>query len=123
VRSNAQFRDWQRYATLGVIILGLAIGIAGGIRRSEYVAESMYENAATRMVRDGKFLFDMFEHPATIPASRRQAGLDRLKTFGIKSADDVRSLEKTLKASPGQYRQPSATSNGLFLPKYDYLSF
>jgi hypothetical protein len=123
VRANAQFRNWQRYATLGVIILGLAIGIASGIGRSKYVAESMYENAATRMVRDGKFLFDMFEHPATIPASRRQAGLDRLKAFGIKSADDVRSLEKALKANPDQYRQTSATSNVLFLPKYDYLSF
>jgi len=32
-------------------------------------------------------------------------------------------LEKALKANPKQYRQPSATSNGLLLPKYDYLTF
>jgi hypothetical protein len=123
VKSEPQFRNWQRYATLGIIIVGLATGIVGGINRSRYVAESMYENAATRMVRDGKFLFEMFNQPATIPDSRRQAGLDRLKAFGIRSADDVRSLEKALKANPKQYRQPSATSNGLLLPKYDYLTF
>lgn len=123
MRSQERFRNWQRYAILGVIILGLAIGIVGGIRRSKYVAESMQENSATRMVRDGKFLFDMFERRPTIPEPRRQAGLVRLAAFGIRSADDVRSLEKTLKENPDQYRQPNATSNGLFLPKYDYLSF
>lgn len=123
IPSQAQFRNWQRYATLSVIILGLATGIIGGIQRSKYVAEETQENSATRMVRDGKFLFNMFDHPATIPDSRRQAGLARLRDFGIQSANDVRSLEKALKANPDQYRQPSATSNGLFLPKYDYLSF
>jgi hypothetical protein len=123
LRSNAQFRNWQRYAVVGVITFGLAAGIIGGITRSRIVAESLQENAATRMVRDGKFLFDMFAWPPTIPEPRRQAGLARLAAFGIHSADDVRSLQKTLKENPEQYRQPTSASNGLFLPKYDYLSF
>lgn len=123
MQSGEHFRKWQRYATLGVILLGLTAGIVGGIRRSKYVAESLQENSATRMVRDGKFLFDMFDYPATIPESRRQAGLARLKAFGIDSTDDVLSLDKMLKENPEQYRQTGPASNGLFLPKYDYLSF
>ncbi len=123
IRSREKLQNWQRYATLVIIILGLATGIVGGIRRSQYLAESTQENSATRMVRDGKFLFDMFERPATIPEPRRQDGLARLAGFGILSADDVRSLEKTLKENPNQYRQPGAAANGLFQPKYDYLSF
>jgi len=123
MQSGARFQKWQRCAALGAIILGLAVGVFGGIRRSNYVAEGMHENSATRMVRDGRFLFNMFDRPATIPEPRRQAGLARLAAFGIHSADDVRSLDKTLKENPGQYRQPTSASNGLFLPKYDYLSF
>lgn len=123
VHSRDEFPQWQRHAILAVIVLGLAVGIVAGIHRSKYVAESLEEGCAARVVRDGQFLFDLFDRPVTIPASRRQAGLARLKSFGIESADDVRSLEETLNGSPHQYRQRSATLNGLFLAKYAYLSF
>jgi hypothetical protein len=118
-----QFRNWQCYATLGIVILGVAAGIVGGIHRSKYVAESMQENSATRIVRDGQFLFDLLDRPATIPESRRQAALARLRAFGIQSANDLQSLEKTLHRNPDQYRQQAPIANGLFLPKYDYMSF
>src|SRR5258708_31560902 len=104
-------------------MLGLAVGIVGGIHRSKYVADSMQENSVTRIDRDGRFLFDFFDRPATIPEARRQAGLARLGTFGIHTADDLRLLQKTLHDHPNQYRQWTPNPNGLFLPKYDYLSF
>jgi hypothetical protein len=123
MHSQDRFRKWPRYAFVSSVILGLAVGIGGGIHRSIYVAESMQENCAKRVDWDGRFLFDLFDRPATIPESRRQAGLARLRTFGIQSADDLRSLQKTLRQDPNQYRQRKPTTNGLFLPKYDYLSF
>jgi hypothetical protein len=123
IYDRAQSRNQFRRAILAVVILGLSVGIVGGIRRSKYVAESLQENSAWRMVRDGKYLFDMLDHPATIPQARREAGLARLKTFGIQSADNVRSLEKVLRDKSDPQRQQAATPHGLILPKYDYLSF
>jgi hypothetical protein len=123
IYDRAKSRNHFRPAILAVVILGLAVGIVGGIHRSKYVAESVQENSAWRIVRDGKFLFDMFEYPATIPQTRRDAGLARLKAFGIQSADDVRALEKTLRQIRGQPKQQAALPNGLTLAKYDYLSF
>jgi hypothetical protein len=123
IYDRLQSRNQFRRAILAVVILGLSVGIAGGIRRSKYVAESLQENSAWRMVRDGKYLFDMLDHPATIPQARREAGLARLKVFGIQSADNVRSLEKILRDKSDPQRQQAAIPPGLILPKYDYLSF
>jgi len=123
IYARAQSRNQFRGAIMIVVILCLAVGIVGGIHRSKYVAESVQENSAWRMVRDGKFLFDMFEYPPTIPPQRRAVGLARLKAFGIQSADDVKSLEKTLRQNRDQPKQQPALPNGLTLAKYDYLSF
>jgi hypothetical protein len=127
IYNRLQSRDesfkWQRYAVLAIIIFGLAVGVAGGIRRSKCVAESVQENSAWRMVRDGKFLFDMFDHPTTIPEARREAGLARLRAFGIQSAADVRTLEKTLRQNRDQPGQSAPVPTGLTVSKYDYLSF
>jgi len=123
MQSREGFRKWQRYTILGVAILGLTIGIVGGLHRSKYVAESMQENSVTRIDRDGRYLFDFFDRPVTIPEARRQAGLARLRTFGVHSPDDLRLLQKTLHDDPNHYRQQTPNPNGLFLPKYDYLSF
>jgi hypothetical protein len=121
--SQTRFRKWERYAFVSTAILGLAVGIGGGIHRSTYVAESMQENCANRIDWDGRFLFDLFDRPATIPESRRQAGLARLRAFGIQSADDLRLLQRTIRQDPNQYRQQTPNPNGIFLPKYDYLAF
>jgi hypothetical protein len=123
IGSSESFREWQRYAFVGIVILGLSMGIAGGFRRSVYVAESLQQNCAVRAERDGEFLFDMFKRPATIPEERRRAGLARLSALGIQSADDVRGLQRDLKENPSRFRQNSANHEGLFLPKYEYLSF
>ena len=37
---------WRRHALVLTVALGLAVGIAGGFRRSLYVAESLHENCA-----------------------------------------------------------------------------
>lgn len=123
VRGQDQLQKWQRYAVVSFIVAGLAFGIGGGIRRSKCVAESIQENSVTRAVRDGEFLFDLLDHPPTIPAPRRQAGLARLQRFGIQSAADLKSLKESLSQHPNEYRRQPSTSNDLFLSKYDYLSF
>ena len=118
-----QFRQWQGYAVVGIVVLGLTAGIGGGVRRSFYVAESLQENCAARTERDGEFLFDLFKQPATIPEQRRQAGLARLSALGIKSGEDVKNLRRDLKENPGRYERNRKDRQVLFRPKYDYLSF
>ena len=120
---HVQSRGWQRYAVVGFAMLGLAIGIVGGVRRSMYVAESLRENCVVRAERDGEFLFDLFDHPATIPKSRREAGLLRLARLGIKSAEDVKNLRRDLHENRTRFEQTGKDRQGLFLPKYEYLSF
>jgi hypothetical protein len=120
---HAIFRGWQRYAVIGFAVLGLVVGVVGGVHRSMYVAESLRQNCAVRAERDGEFLFDVLDHPATIPKPRWEAGLLRLARLGIKSADDVKNLRRDLKENRTRFEQPGKDRQGLFLPKYEYLSF
>src|SRR6202011_15809 len=96
IHSGHYLRRWQGQALAVSIILGLAFGIGGGIRRSFYVAESLRPNCAPRLQRDGEFLFDFFEPPATILEQRRIGGITRLSSFGINSPDDLQLLENDL---------------------------
>ena len=121
IQSRSEFRQWQRGAMIGGMILGFAAGIYGGTQRSFYVAQSLRPDCALRAARDGEFLFDL-PRLATIPPQRRQAGLARMENFGIYSADDVLRLEKTLKNTGGP-DQPKQMEHGLFVSKYEYLSF
>jgi hypothetical protein len=120
---HTTFRGWQRHAVTGFAMLGLVVGIVGGVHRSMYVAESLRENCAVRAERDGEFLFDILDHPATIPKSRREAGLLRLAGLGIKSAEDVKDLRRDLRENRSRFEQTGKDRQGLFLPKYEYLSF
>lgn len=115
-------RRWPRYAIVTLIFVGLLIGISGGIRRSRYVVESLQENCAVRIVRDGKFLFNLFDRPATIPDERRKLGLARLKHFGIQSAEDLKQLETAVRENLGRFAG-SGRGARLFLSNYDYLSY
>lgn len=120
---HVQSHQWQRHAFVGFAALGLALGFVGGVHRSMYVAESLRQNCAVRAERDGEFLFDILDHPATIPKSRREAGLLRLAGLGIKSAEDVRNLRRDLRENRSRFEQTPKDRQGLFLPKYEYLSF
>lgn len=120
---HVQSHGWQRHAFVGFAALGLALGFFGGIHRSMYVAESLRQNCAVRAERDGEFLFDVLDHPATIPKSRRDAGLLRLAGLGIKSAEDVKNLRRDLRENRSQFAQTGKDRQGLFLSKYQYLSF
>jgi len=120
---HATFGGWQRYAVIGFAMLGLALGVVGGVHRSMYVAESLRESCAVRVERDGEYLFDVLDHPATIPKSRREAGLLRLAGLGIKSAEDVTNLRRDLRENRSRFEQTGKDRQGLFLPKYEYLSF
>lgn len=123
IQTPPDLRQWQHYALLGTIILGLVVGICGGIRRSFFVAESLRQNCAVTILRDGDFLFDLLDHPATIPEQRRKAGRARLEELGIGSTGDLHRLRRDLQENPVTYRQNRTTGKGIFLPKYDYLSF
>ena len=121
VYRNLSSHEAQRRAFLGAVILALAIGIGGGVRRSEYVAESLQQNCAVRAERDGEFLFDLFQRPATIPEERRQAGIARLSALGIRSKEDASNLQRELKENHGRYERKDQLL--LFQSKYEYLSF
>jgi hypothetical protein len=123
VYHQIQVRQWRRYLFLGTVLLGLALGVAGGVRRSFYVAESLQQNCAVRAERDGEFLFNLLEQPATIPEKRRQAGLARLSALGIKSGEDMKNLRQDLKENPGRYQGNATDRQALFRSKYKYLSF
>ncbi len=123
VYRQIQVRQWRRYVFLGTVLLGLALGVAGGVRRSFYVAESLQQNCAVRAERDGEFLFNLLEQPATIPEKRRQAGLARLSALGIKSGEDMKNLRQDLKENPGRYQGNATDRQALFRSKYKYLSF
>jgi len=123
IQAGTGFGEWQRTAVTAGIILGLAAGIVGGIRRSFDVAEFLRPNCAARIVRDGEFLFDQLDHPVTIPEQRRKAGLARLESLGITSAADLSRLKSDLQNAPASSGQDSETGNGVFLPRYGYLSF
>src|SRR5437762_1898427 len=107
----------------GFAVLGLCLGIVGGVHRSKYVAESLRENCAVRSERDGEFLFDLLDHPSTIPKARREAGLLRLARCGIKSAEDVKNLRRDLRENRTRFEQAGKDRQALFLSKYAYLSF
>ena len=118
--SRPYLRKWPEFIITAGIALGLLIGAGAGIWRCHYVAESLRANSAVRTVRDGKFLFDLFERPATIPEQRRKLGLVRLGSFGIRSPEDLGRLENALRDKQDPQK---GTGSGLFLSKYDYLAF
>jgi hypothetical protein len=114
-------RVW-RPALSALLALGLALGIGAGIRRSWYVAEALQEHAVERVVRDGSFLFDTYELPATIPARRREAGLERLAAAGIRSREDLEWL-RGIRFNDNAPSILQRVGSPLFINKYDYMSF
>jgi hypothetical protein len=116
-------RKWRQYAFVGYVILGLAVGIAGGIRRSMYVAESLHQNCVPRVEDDAQCIFNLRERYATVPEERREAGRTRLAALGIYNARDLLRLDKDSREHPEPYERNRQTREALFLPKYDYLSY
>ena len=100
----------------------MALGIGAGLRRSWYVAEAQHENSVERVIRDGYFLFDLYDRPATIPARRREAGLERLAAVGIRSPADLRRLQN-LGNDDETALSLARSRSPLFVAKYDDLSF
>jgi hypothetical protein len=120
--SDALHRMWAP-AALTLLLLGIAIGVAGGVRRSMYVAEALGENSAEKRVRDGLFLFDTYERPATIPAERRRAGLERLARFEINTRDDLMRLKQEFEVNRRRRILNGHARLTLIRGKYEFLSF
>jgi hypothetical protein len=118
-----QCGKWRIYLFVAYVILGLGIGIAGGIRRSMYVAESLHENCVERVGCDAPFIFNIRDRYMTIPEQRTEGGRDRLRALGIYNVRDLLRLVEDLKENPGLYEQNRNTRGALFVSKYDYLSY
>jgi hypothetical protein len=116
-------RSLWRPAVLSMLLLGVAVGVGAGMRRSLHVAEAIHENSVTKVIRDGTFHLDLRPKPASVPAGRREAGLARLADLGIHSRQDLQRLETALRERPHQFIRNRDTKSALFLEKYDYLSF
>jgi hypothetical protein len=115
-------RLW-RPAVLSMLLLGVAWGAGGGLLRSMYVAESLHENSARMLIRNGMFLLDMYPNPATVPAARRDAGRARLAALGIRTREDVQRLRRMVDEKSEQLIRNRESRSAPFLEKYDYMSF
>ena len=107
-----------RPAIFVACLIGLAIGVTAGVRRSIYVAEAVHENAVGMVIANGEHVFEMFG-PLTIPEKRRRAMLAHLTALGIRSGEDVIRLRDSLRAT----QQPIVLNPPMFLEKYPYMSF
>jgi hypothetical protein len=112
-----------RPAIFAACLIGLAVGVTAGVRRSVYVAEALDENAAGMVIVNGEFLYDMYPKPVTIPESRRRAILAHLNSLGIRSREDVVRLSDSVNMARRPMTQPLKLKPPMFLEKYDYLSF
>src|SRR5205807_7810277 len=123
IQSTKQSHKWRQYAFVGYVTLGLAVGIAGGLRRSMYVAESLHQNCIPRVEDDAQCIFNLRERYATVPEERREAGRTRFAALGIYNTTDLWRLNKDSTEQPERYERNRQTRKALFLPKYDYLDY
>jgi hypothetical protein len=112
-------RPSLRRIAVSLALAGLAVGVAAGIRRGQDVADSMHPNCVSKVLRDGRFLFN---RAATIPPERRRSGLARLAAAGIRSPEDLAELERDT-TRPRPFYRNRATRSPFFLTRYDYLFF
>ena len=106
-----QGHRWRPAITFGVVLFasgGISAGVAAGMIRSRDVAASFDDNCARKILRDGRMLFDLYEHPVTIPAARRTTGLARLASVGITSPAALERLRQDVENDPGRYRITTA---------------
>jgi hypothetical protein len=113
----------RQYALASFVAMGLIVGINGGIRRSMYVAESLHENCALRILFDANFLLDLHERPTTVPEKRKQAARSRLAASGILTREDLQRLYTKCAQYDAEYVQNRQSRTAPFLPKYDYWSY
>jgi hypothetical protein len=123
IASAKHSHKWRQYAFVGYVIVGLAVGIAGGIRRSMYVAESLHQNCIPRVEDDAQCIFNLRERYATVPEERMEAGRARFAALGIYNTTDLDRLDEDSREHPERYERNRQPRDGLFLPKYDYLSY
>jgi len=114
---------WRHYAFVGYVIIGLAVGLAGGIRRSMYVAEYLHPNCIPRIAEDAVLIFNLRERYVPVPEERTEAGRTRLRALGLYNVPDLEGLYHDSEEHPERYERNRQTRQAAFLPKYAYLSF
>lgn len=110
-------------AFLGLLALVLLLGVTSGLRRANYVAESLHPNCASRLLLDANLVFDLSGKPTRVPGSRREAAQARFAQLGLANFEDLRRLSDNAGAHDPQYLQNRATRTFPFLPKYEYWSY
>jgi hypothetical protein len=98
-----------------VCVIGLALGIASGVSRSGYVAQSLNEDSTEAVLHNSRLLFDQ---RVTIPTERRQRFLAHLNTLGISSRDGWEHL-----AAQDRSVDTTTLPPPMFKAKYGYLLF
>jgi hypothetical protein len=109
-----------RPVILSACMIGLALGVTVGARRSIYVAKSRNDNAAGMVIDNGQLIFNM---TATIPESRRGTFLMHLNALGVRSRQDwvwVRDLVGLARAGKSD---PPTLQAPMFYEKYYYLTY
>lgn len=114
---------WRHYAFVGYVSIGLAVGLAGGVRRSMYVAEALHPNCIPRIEEDASLIFNLRERYAPVPEERREAARTRFAALGLYNVPDLARLYYDSEEHPERYQRDSQTPQAVFLPKYDYLSY
>jgi hypothetical protein len=116
-------RRWVYYASAVYLALGLGAGVIGGVRRSNYVAESLHPNCIPRIAVDAILVFNLRERYVPVPEERREAARSRFATLGIYNVPDLYRLYTESIEHPERYERDNQQTRTLFVPKYDYLSY
>jgi len=117
------FNKQRRYALVAFLALGLVIGLTGGVLRSMYVAESLHQNCALRMLYDANFVYDLYQRPTTVPEQRREAARSRFAAAGIFTIEDLQRLYQKCADYDPEYVKNRDTRKAPFLPKYSFTSY
>ena len=123
IAESGSTKKMRQHAVVIFLALGFALGIGSGLRRAMYVAESLHDNCALKILFDSNFIFELYGRPTTVPEQRRAEARSRLAAIGIESVDDVRRVYERCAAYDAEYVQNRTSRRPLFLPKYAFGSY
>jgi hypothetical protein len=119
--------DWfnarRRHVVECFVVVGLMVGIVGGVLRSMYVAEALHQNCALRMLFDANFVYDLYQHPTTVPQQRREDARSRFAAAGIVTLQDLQRVYQRCSDYDPEYVKNRETRKAPFLPKYSFNSY
>jgi hypothetical protein len=110
-----------RPAIFATCLIGLALGVTAGVRRSIYVSEALDQYAVGTVIQNAAFLFAIYPNPVTMPESRRRAVLAYLNELGISSREDLIKLRARVAAARLGESDPPILKPPMFYERYEYM--